>query len=476
MELILCLLGGMIAGGMIAAAVSYYLCRNNKRHAVENALLEKQTEMELLRKEGGYRQQQIEQLQNEKNATEEERRALQDRCSSLEKEAYYWKTSSENATKMLEENEKRYEREKEEARQNRDRYEQKQLELLSEKFETTSQRLLKERSEALGDANKQSVGSLLDPIQKEIESVRKLMTETRSSNEQSNASLRGAIESIVNQTQQLGKDANNLADALKNRGKVHGDWGEQVLDDILQGSGLREGIEYSRQESFSGEKNSQLRPDVVVNCADGKRIIIDSKVSLKDYTEALGAANDEERQNSIRKNFESVKKHIKELSEKNYPKYVPNSMKYVLMFIPNEGSYIMAMNHDHSLGQEAFRAGVIIVNPTNLMMSLHLVLQTWHNTRQEDNCKKILDAASALYDKIVTVSDTYDTLGKQLQTAISTYQRGKVQLNDGQGNVLRRVEKLKEFGISSTKKAKLRTVDGLEQEEAVSVIDTAQEE
>lgn len=476
MEVILCLLGGMIAGAMIAATVSYYFGRSNKRHAVEAALHEKQIEMERMRTENEYRHSQIEQLQQEKNVTEEEKRALQDKYSSLEKEAYQWKSNSENATAMLEENKKRYEREKEEEKQNRERYEQKQLELLSEKFETTSQRLLKERSEALGDANKQSVGQLLDPIQKEMENVRKLMTETRSSNEQSNATLRGAIESIVNQTQQLGKDANNLADALKNRGKVHGDWGEQVLEDILQGSGLREGIEYSRQESFVGDKNHELRPDVVVNCADGKRIIIDSKVSLKDYTEALGAANEEERKNSIRKNFESVKKHIKELSEKNYPKYVPSSMNYVLMFIPNEGSYIMAMNYNHSLVQEAFRAGVIIVNPTNLMMSLHLVLQTWHNTRQEDNCKKILESASSLYEKIVTAAETYDTLGKQLQTAMSTYQRGKVQLIDGQGNVLRRVEKLKELGISSTKKAKLRTVDAFEQEEAIPAIGSAEEE
>ncbi len=465
MELILGLLGGGIAGATIAAAVTYFLVRSNKRQAIEIAVSNKQLEIEKIRSEATYQQERIAQLEKKQIEWNEEKCALQEKAKVAEKEIYRLTAEAEKANALLAESKQQHEKEKEAEKQARERYEQKQLELLAEKFDTTSQRLLKERAEDLSTANKQSVGQLLDPIQKEMENVRKLMTETRSSNEQSNATLQGAIQNMVNQTQQLGKDANNLADALKNRGKVHGDWGEQVLDDILQGSGLREGTEYSKQTSFRGEKGNELRPDVVINCSDGKHIIVDSKVSLKDYTDALGADNEEERQNAIRKNFESVRKHVKELAQKDYPKYVPSSMNYVLMFVPNEGSYIMAMNYDPSLGQEAFRQGVIIVNPTNLMMTLHLVLQTWQNTRQEDNCKKILEAASALYDKVVVVSETYDALGRQLDTAMSTYQKGKGQLIDGQGNILRRVEKLKELGITSTKKAKLRTLNTSESSE-----------
>jgi len=459
MELILCLLGGGIAGATIAAIITYYLERNNKRQAIEIAVNNKQLEIEKIHSEILHQQEKIDQLEKKRTSLEQENNELQEQVKTAEREVYRWTAEADKANAMFAESKQQHEKEKETEKQARERYEQKQLELLVEKFDTTSRRLLKERAEDLSSANKQSVGQLLDPIQKEMENVRKLMTETRSSNEQSNATLQGAIQNMVNQTQQLGKDANNLADALKNRGKVHGDWGVQGLDDILQGSGLREGIEYSKQESFRSEKGNELRPDVVINCSDGKHIIVDSKVSLKDYTDALGAANEEERQNAVRKNFESVRRHVKELAQKDYPKYVPSSMNYVLMFVPNEGSYIMAMNYDPSLGQEAFRQGVIIVNPTNLMMTLHLVLQTWQNTRQEDNCKKILEAASALYDKVVVVSETYDTLGRQLDTAMSTYQKGKGQLIDGQGNILRRIEKLKELGISSTKKAKLRTLN-----------------
>ena len=323
-------------------------------------------------------------------------------------------------------------------------------------MKTATEDMLKQRQEELGKANTEHVGKLLSPIQQEMENVRKLMADTRSANEKSTSTLEGALREMQKQTQQISQDATNLADALKNRGKVHGDWGEQVLADILSNSGLREGIEYNCQESFKGDKGNELRPDVVVTCADGKRIIIDSKVSLTAYTDALGAESEEERTAAVRRNYESVKKHVKELADKQYPKYVSDSMNYVLLFIPNEGAYVMAMNHDHSIAQEAFRMGVIIVNPTNLMLTLNLVVQTWQNTRQEDNCKKILEAANGMYDKVLGLVDTCNTLGSQLDTAQSTYRRAMTQLSEGQGNVLRRVMGLKDMGITSTKRLRTR--------------------
>lgn len=350
------------------------------------------------------------------------------------------------------------EREKLETQAKEEREEQlrQQLQLLSAQFETTSQRLLKERSEELNKSASDNVTKLLHPIQQEMENVRKLMGETRSANEKSTASLEGVIKEMIHQTNQISQDANNLADALKNRGKVHGDWGEQVLEDILAGSGLRPGIEYCCQESFKGEHGNDLRPDVVIRCADGKCIIVDSKVSLTAYTDALGADSEEERETAIRKNYDSVKKHVRELADKQYPKYVEGSMNFVLMFVPNEGAYVMAMNHDCTLAQDAFRQGIIIVNPTNLMLTLYLVLQTWQQTRQEDNCRKILDTANGLYEKIVGLVDTCNTLGNQLDTASNTYHKAMTQLSEGSGNVLRRVEGLKELGITSTKRAKTR--------------------
>lgn len=370
--------------------------------------------------------------------------------------AYREHVEQSNAEREKREAEAKAEREQkeQEAKAEREALAQKQLELLKAQFETSSQRLLKERQEELGKANTESLGRLIDPIQKEMENVRKLMADTRSAHDKNTSELEGALKAMIEQTTQISQNANNLADALKNRGKVHGDWGEQVLEDILSGSGLRAGEEYMTQQSFKGEKGNELRPDVVIYCADEKRIIVDSKVSLTAYSDALGADNEEERQEAVKRNYESVKKHVKELADKQYPKYVEGAMNYVLMFVPNEGAYVMAMNYDHALAQEAFRKGVIIVNPTNLMLALHLVLQTWHQTRQEDNCRKILDTANGLYEKVVGLVDTCTTLGDQLGTAQKTYMKAMNQLTEGTGNVLRRVEGFRELGISSTKRPK----------------------
>ena len=338
------------------------------------------------------------------------------------------------------------------AKAEREAYAAQQMQLLREQFETASQRLLKQRAEELQKANTDSVGGIVNPLHDELEKMRKLITDTKTDSDKSISSLEGALATMVRQSQQLGKDATNLADALKNRGKVHGDWGEQVLENILQDSGMREGYEYVSQASFKGEQDRELRPDVVVNCADGARIIIDSKVSLTAYTNYVGAENEIERIDAIKQNHQSILKHIKELSEKNYPKYVEGSIPYSLMFIPNEGSYILAMNYDPSLGHKAFKQGVILLNPTNLMMALFLVLQTWRNTQQEDNCRKIIEVATGLYDKFVGLYSTCDTLGNQLATVNTTYKKVLTQLNDGSGNIVGRVERLIELGVPSAKR------------------------
>lgn len=329
-----------------------------------------------------------------------------------------------------------------------------QLAKMKEEIKNSTNEAFRASQEALKKANSESVGNLLDPIQKEMENVRKLMGETQNANTQSTSKLTGVLEQMMSQTNKISQEANNLADALKNRGKVHGDWGEQVLADILLGSGLIEGTEFSCQESFKGENGNELRPDVVVNCPDGTRIIIDSKVSLTAYSNALGAENEVQRQEAVKDNFRSVRQHVDELVRKQYHKYVEKALNYVLMFIPNEGAYVMAMNHDPSLAQEAFNKGVIIVNPTNLMLCLKLILQTWQQTRQEDNCRKIIEAANGMYDKVMGLVDTCETLGGQLETASRTYNNLHNQLRDGKGNLLGRVENLKGLGVTSTKRPK----------------------
>ena len=333
---------------------------------------------------------------------------------------------------------------------------QEMQKLMSDQINNASNQMLRERQNELEAKNKESMSQLMQPLRQQMDDVRRLMSETKSANEKSTSSLEGALKAMVEQTGKLGTDAQTLANALRNKGKVHGDWGEQVLSDILRDSGLREGEEFMTQVSYKDK--------------DKTKVIVDSKVSLKDYMDAVEAETEEERLAAVKRNYESMVRHVKELADKNYPSVVEGAMNYVLMFVPNEGGYVMAMNYDSSLGQKAFDKGVILVNPTNLMLALNLVLHVWQNTRQEDNCRKIIDAANGMYEKVVGLVDTCNRLGSQLDTARKTYDTAMNQLSDGTGNVLRRVEGLKELGVTSTKKVTTRR----NQADALASIETTE--
>lgn len=344
-------------------------------------------------------------------------------------------------------------------REQREREQQKerdlaQLNLMREQFENSSQRLLSQRQEELRQQNKQSMDQIISPLKEQLTNINTLLGQTRSSNDKNSANLEGVIKTLMEQQNKLTEQTSNLTTALTTRGKVHGDWGEHVLNDILQGSGLREGEEFFVQPSYKGAHNNDLRPDVVVNSADGSKIIIDSKVSLTDYTNYIGAATEQEREQAKIGNYNSMRKHVKELADKNYPHYVNGSINYVLMFVPNEGAYVLAMNHKPELAMEAFNQGIIILNPTNLMLALHLILQTWHNSRQDDNSRRIVEAAGKMYDKFVGFVDTFQSIGSQLQTANKSYDKALGQLYNGKGNLMNQMSSLSECGVSTTKRPK----------------------
>lgn len=335
-----------------------------------------------------------------------------------------------------------------------------QIALLKEEVKTSTAEVLRARQEELKSTNREEVGKIVDPLQKEIERMERLLSENKEGNDKNISSLEGQIRAMMMQSEKLGREANNLAEAMKHRGKVHGDFGEMVLEEILENSGLQRNFQFFTQQSYKGDHGNELRPDVVVKCPgqDGGEgvIIIDSKCSLTAWSDYVGAETDEQREDAKRRNLLSVKQHIKELADKNYTKYVPAAMKYALMFIPNEGAYVLALNCDSMLNQEAFRQGVILVNPTSLMMVLFLVWQSWQSTHQEDNCRAILDAAADMCDKMTGVVDTFTTLGNQFDTASRTYEKAMGQLSEGRGNLLGKMESLKELGVVTTKRPKVK--------------------
>lgn len=326
-----------------------------------------------------------------------------------------------------------------------------ELSAMKSQFEAVSARLLKERSEEFKGENREHMETFTKPLLKELDNMREMLGRAKEGNDKNIAELNGAIKTMVEQSKKLGIDAENLADALKNRGKVQGDWGEVVLANILSDSGLRENLEYFTQKSYTDENGRELRPDVVVKCSDGSNVIVDSKVSLTAYTDYVSAENDEAREAACKENLTSIVKHVDELADKNYPKVVPHAVPYVLMFVPNEGSYILAVNKDPAIAQKAYRKGVLIINPTNLMLALNLILLTWQNTRQEENCVNIMKTAEGLYEKFCGFTDNFVKMGRQLNVAQTTYTDALAQLKDGKGNILSRFETMKQLGITSTK-------------------------
>lgn len=342
-----------------------------------------------------------------------------------------------------------------------------ELKLAREQMRSQFEKELEVRSEAFKKQNTEQMAQVVGPLQKELESLRTLVNDSKAEQTKNTSALEASIKAVFEHDKERDKTTQSLADALKNRGKVQGDWGEQVLENILADSGLREGIEYKKQVNVKAEDGNNERPDVVVYAADGTNIIIDSKVSLTAYTDYVGAEDDEERKAALKANYDSIWTHVCELSDKQYFKKVDKAMPIVLMFVPNEGSYILAMNKDPQLGTKAYKKGVLIINPTNLMVVLRLMFLTWQNTRQEKNNRDILQAASKIYEKYSTFAEGYVALGNQLRTVNNSYEEGVKRLTEGRGNLSKQLQDLLKYGVTTTKRIpdELKSIDTSEERE-----------
>lgn len=328
---------------------------------------------------------------------------------------------------------------------------QDELTIARESMRAQFEKEMLNRAEQLKKANTENMQQVVEPLKRELDLLREVVNKSKESSDKNTASLAQSIKNIIEHDLQRDKTTQTLADALKNRGKVQGDWGEQVLTNILRDSGLREGEEYFVQDNVKDGEGNNLRPDVIVNGADGSRVIIDSKVSLTAYADYVGAEDDHQRKVAIKANYDSIWKHVEELSKKNYDRVVEKAVPIVLMFVPNEGSYILAMNYDSSLGSKAYQKGILIINPTNLMVVLRLIFLTWQNTRQEKNYEAIRKAAVGIYEKYTTFAESYVALGRQIETARNTYEKGVGQLREGRGNLSSRLESLLQYGVTTSK-------------------------
>lgn len=358
-------------------------------------------------------------------------------------------------------------------RQEADKQWSARLEKLREEMRNAAADLLQARQAALQETNREQMGEILKPIREQFAEFKRSVEESRTASEVGRKEIRNtfdasmklfqqqqeqAVKLMREQTDRIGQDAANLTKALRGDTKIQGDWGEMILESVLANSGLRRDEEYFIQEVTPDEEGRNLRPDVIVKFPEGRSVIIDSKVSLTAYAAATEAPTEELAQRMLAEHVRSVRKHIDELAEKRYDKTVKDAIGYVLMFMPIENSYMVAMKKQPDLSRYAYQKGIIIISPSNLMMALQLAFNLWQQDRQGKNVEKIVKTATELYEKLSIFSETFADVEGQIDRLQKAFSKAKDQLYEGKGNVMRRMEGLKALGITPK-----RQIKGLEE-------------
>lgn len=331
-------------------------------------------------------------------------------------------------------------------------------EQLNKDFQILANKILEEKSSRFTDINRLNMESILKPLGEKLSEFKTKVEETYDKESKQRFSLEERIRELVILNHQISEDANNLTKALKGNNKIQGNWGEMILESILEKSGLKKGEEYFSQDMLTDEngqkivnsENKALQPDIVILYPGGRKIVIDSKVSLNGYIRYVEADMDEMRIIAEKEHITSIKKHIDELSGKAYQDYI-ESLDFVMMFIPNEPAYILAMQLDSGLWDYAYRKRILLISPTNLIASLKVVADLWKREAQSRNAQEIAKRGAILYDKFTGFVETFQEIGKNIDRTQKSYDKAFIQLKDGNGNLIRQAEMLKELGIKPQK-------------------------
>ncbi len=323
---------------------------------------------------------------------------------------------------------------------------------MQQEFKLIANNILKANSDEFSQNSRKNINELINPLKEKIERFEKKVEDTYEKGLKDQSDLKAEFKKIYDLSVQLDKDAKNLTKALKSDSKQQGNWGEVVLERILEDSGLVKNQEYFVQPTGENVEGKTIRPDVIIKLPDDKFIIIDSKVSLTAYQQYVGIEEKEEKEKALKRHVESVKKHVKELSDKNYPSIKDkNTPDFVLMFMPVEPAFAAAIQADHSLFNYAWERKVVIVSPTTLLATLRTIESIWRQEKQTRNALEIARQAGSLYDKFVGFTEDLDKIGSYLDKSQKSYEDARKKLVDGRGNIVGQVEKLKKLGAKAQK-------------------------
>ncbi len=329
--------------------------------------------------------------------------------------------------------------------------EQQRAELTKE-FKLLSSQILEDNSKNLLDKNSQELDKILAPFKERVGDLEKKIATCYDTELRDKVSLKAEVKKLFELNFKLSKDAENLTKALKGDNKIQGNWGEVILESILERSGLSKGEEYEIQERSENNQGELIQPDVVVYLPENKHIIIDAKISLKDYEQYVNVENDDDRAAALSRHVKSLKNHISELSKKNYQTSKKHqSLDFILMFIPIESSYLLAMQSEPDLFWDAWEKKIMIVSPATLHSTLKIIVALWRQEKQSKNTREIARASGALYDKFANFLEDMQKIGRSLKTADKTYNDALQKLSTGRGNIISRLENIKLLGAKSSK-------------------------
>lgn len=447
-----------LAGLSVVVGVLFYVGMRRKAEKEQRRLLEiNESELSRVKEESArwYQEKAVaeaksEMLVRELAEKDEMRRKLEERLAATEaeREAHIRRSvelSAENRT--LNERMQTQQSEMENLRTQ-----------MNNEFKLMANAILEEKSQRFTELNKENINRILSPLQEKLSEFKVKVEETYDKESKERFSLDSRIKELVELNQRISQEANNLTKALKGDNKTQGDWGEVILESILEKSGLVKNQQYFVQETITddmgnpvlNENGKRMRPDVMVVYPDNRRIIIDSKVSLTAYTRYADTSDTGEADRALAEHIRSVKSHIDELAAKHYQDHV-EALDFVMMFVPNEPAYLLAMQRESNLWQYAYAKRVLMISPTNLITALKLVVDLWKREQQNRNAIDIAERGARLYDKFVGFVDKMNEIGKHLGNANKSYSEAFNQLKDGSGNLIGQAEKLIKLGVKAKK-------------------------
>ena len=335
---------------------------------------------------------------------------------------------------------------------------------LKQEFENLANKIFEQKSKRFSQQTRTSLDTLLNPFRDQLQDFRKRVEDVYTTETRDRQALRSEIKSLQDLNRQITEEASNLTRALKGDKKIQGNWGELILERVLEKSGLRKGVEYDTQGSYRDSDNQLYRPDVIVHLPDSRNLIIDSKVSLVAYQQWVTEDEDSEvKEQALKQHVEAVRNHIRTLSEKNYSQlHGLHSPDFVLLFMPIEPAFVAAFQQDENLFAEAFERKIIVVTPTTLLATLRTIENIWRYERQSQNARRIAERAGAVYDKLRVFVEAMERLGSQLHTAQGTYDSAMNNLTRGRGNLISQANRFVELGVRVKKELPKAIMDQAE--------------